>query len=227
MSGYLAEEKLQIARKYLVPKQLTEHGLRADELQVSDAALQEMVDRYTHESGVRGLEKQIAKVARVTAKKMALGQEFPKEIGPEHLKEYLGLPTAYHDDVKGNEGPGVVTGLAWTEMGGEVLFVEDRRNHDMLHPRIALYQSHSYTDLPDEEEKEAFTPRIVRTKKFVIRPMSEEEAMLQMEMLGHSFFVFENAETGDVNVLYVRKDGNYGLIERACMICAYCLEHMT
>ena len=66
-----------------------------------------------------------------------------------------------------------------------------------------------------EEEKEAFTPRIVRTKKFDIRPMSEEEAMLQMEMLGHSFFVFENAETGEVNVLYVRKDGNYGLIERA------------
>ena len=65
------------------------------------------------------------------------------------------------------------------------------------------------------EEKEACTPRIVRTKKFDIRPMSEEEAMLQMEMLGHSFFVFENAETGEVNVLYVRKDGNYGLIERA------------
>ena len=65
------------------------------------------------------------------------------------------------------------------------------------------------------EEPEIFTPRIVRTKKFAIRPMSEEEAMLQMEMLGHSFFVFENAETGDVNVLYVRKDGNYGLIERA------------
>ena len=65
------------------------------------------------------------------------------------------------------------------------------------------------------EEKEAVTPRIVRTKKFDIRPMSEEEAMLQMEMLGHSFFVFENAETGEVNVLYVRKDGNYGLIERA------------
>ena len=65
------------------------------------------------------------------------------------------------------------------------------------------------------EEPETFTPRIVRTKKFAIRPMSEEEAMLQMEMLGHSFFVFDNAETGEVNVLYVRKDGNYGLIERA------------
>ncbi len=126
VSGYLAEEKLQIAHKYLVPKQLTEHGLRADELSFSDGALEQIVDRYTHESGVRGLEKQIAKVARVTAKKMALGEEFPKLILPEHLKEYLGLPTAFHDDVAGNEGVGVVTGLAWTEMGGEILFVESQ-----------------------------------------------------------------------------------------------------
>ena len=126
VSGYLAEEKLEIAHKYLVPKQLTEHGLRADELSFSDAALEEIVDKYTHESGVRGLEKQIAKIARVTAKKMALEQAFPKVIEPAHLREYLGLPTAFHDDVKGNEGPGVVTGLAWTEMGGEILFVESQ-----------------------------------------------------------------------------------------------------
>ena len=126
VSGYLAEEKLEIAHKYLVPKQLTEHGLRADELSISDAALQEIIDKYTHESGVRGLEKQIAKIARVTAKKMALEQEFPKVIEPAHLREYLGLPTAFHDNVKGNEGPGVVTSLAWTEMGGEILFVESQ-----------------------------------------------------------------------------------------------------
>ena len=126
VSGYLAEEKLQIAHRYLVPKQLTEHGLKADELSFTDEALQHIVDEYTHESGVRNLEKQIAKVARVTAKKMALGQEFPRVIGPEHLREYLGLPTAFHDDVAGNEGVGVVTGLAWTEMGGEVLFVESQ-----------------------------------------------------------------------------------------------------
>ena len=126
VSGYLAEEKLQIAHKYLVPKQLTEHGLKADELSFTDEALQHIVDEYTHESGVRSLEKQIAKVARVTAKKMALGQEFPRIIEPGHLREYLGLPTAFHDDVKGNEGVGVVTGLAWTEMGGEVLFVESQ-----------------------------------------------------------------------------------------------------
>ena len=126
VSGYLAEEKLQIAHKYLVPKQLTEHGLKADELSFSDEALQHIVDEYTHESGVRSLEKQIAKVARVTAKKMALEQEFPRVIEPSHLREYLGLPTSFHDDVKGNEGVGVVTGLAWTEMGGEVLFVESQ-----------------------------------------------------------------------------------------------------
>ena len=124
VSGYLAEEKLQIAHNYLVPKQLKEHGLREDELTVTDDALTAIIDKYTHESGVRGMEKQIAKIARVTAKKMAMGKEFPREIKPEHLKEYLGLPTAYHDDIEGNEGVGVVTGLAWTETGGEILFVE-------------------------------------------------------------------------------------------------------
>ncbi len=126
VSGYLAEEKLQIAKMYLVPKQITEHGLKADELSISDEAIKEIIDKYTHESGVRGLEKQIAKIARVTAKKIAMGEDRPACVGPEHLREYLGLPTSFHDDVKGNEGPGVVTGLAWTEMGGEILFVESQ-----------------------------------------------------------------------------------------------------
>ena len=126
VSGYLAEEKLQIAKMYLVPKQTREHGLKADELSISDEAIKEIIDKYTHESGVRGLEKQIAKIARVTAKKIAMNEDRPACVGPEHLREYLGLPTSFHDDVKGNEGPGVVTGLAWTEMGGEILFVESQ-----------------------------------------------------------------------------------------------------
>ncbi|MBR4740946.1 MAG: endopeptidase La, partial [Bacteroidales bacterium] len=126
VSGYLAEEKLQIALKYLVPKQIREHGLKEGELSFTPEALQHIIDEYTHESGVRNLEKQIAKVARVTAKKIALEEEYPHTIGPEHLREYLGIPTAFHDDVKGNEGVGVVTGLAWTEMGGEILFVESQ-----------------------------------------------------------------------------------------------------
>ena len=126
VSGYLAEEKLQIAKMYLVPKQIGEHGLKADELSISDDAIKEIIDKYTHESGVRGLEKQIAKIARVTARKIAMNEDRPACVGPEHLREYLGLPTSFHDDVKGNEGPGVVTGLAWTEMGGEILFVESQ-----------------------------------------------------------------------------------------------------
>ena len=122
VSGYLAEEKLEIAKHYLVPRQKEEHGLPS--LKISKAALTEIIDKYTRESGVRSLEKQIAKIARVTAKKIALEEKVPSSIKPEHLKEYLGLPVAFHDLQKGNEAPGVVTGLAWTEMGGEILFIE-------------------------------------------------------------------------------------------------------
>ena len=124
VSGYLAEEKMEIAKGYLVPKQLGEHGLDKSQLKLDKEALAKIIDEYTRESGVRGLEKQIAKVARVTAKKIALEEKYPKTIKPAHLKEYLGLPTNSHDVQKGNEAPGVVTGLAWTAMGGEILFIE-------------------------------------------------------------------------------------------------------
>ena len=124
VTGYLAEEKMEIAKHYLVPRQLEEHGIGRKELRIDKAAMAAIIDEYTHESGVRGLEKQIAKIARVTAKKIALGENYPSVIKKEHLKEYLGLPTNFHDLQKGNEAPGVVTGLAWTQMGGEILFVE-------------------------------------------------------------------------------------------------------
>ena len=124
VSGYLAEEKYEIAKNYLVPKQIEEHGLEKGQLNFDKAAITKIIDEYTHESGVRGLEKQIAKVARVTAKKIALEEEYPAVIKKEHLREYLGLPTNSHDMQKGNEAPGVVTGLAWTAMGGEILFIE-------------------------------------------------------------------------------------------------------
>ena len=124
VSGYLAEEKMEIAKNYLLPKQIQEHGLDKSQLKIDKAAMAKIIDEYTHESGVRGLEKQIAKIARVTAKKIALEQERPTTIKKELLREYLGLPTASHDEQKGNEAPGVVTGLAWTAMGGEILFIE-------------------------------------------------------------------------------------------------------
>ena len=124
VSGYLAEEKLEIAKNYLIPKQMEEHGLEKGQLKIDKVALAKIIDEYTRESGVRGLEKQIAKVARVTAKKIALEEEYPKTLKKDHLREYLGLPTNSHDVQKGNEAPGVVTGLAWTQMGGEILFIE-------------------------------------------------------------------------------------------------------
>ena len=126
VSGYLAEEKAEIAKRYLLPKQLEEHGIGKKELRIDKSAIAQIVDNYTRESGVRGLEKQIAKIARVTAKKIALGEDYPSVIKTQHLKEYLGLPTNFHDVQKGNEAPGVVTGLAWTAMGGEILFVESQ-----------------------------------------------------------------------------------------------------
>ena len=124
VTGYLAEEKMSIAKDYLIPKQLEEHGINKKELRIDKGCLEKIISDYTRESGVRGLEKQIAKIARVTAKKIALGENYPKVLKKEHLKEYLGLPTNFHDMQKGNEAPGVVTGLAWTEMGGEILFIE-------------------------------------------------------------------------------------------------------
>lgn len=124
VSGYLAEEKVEIAKNYLVPKQLEEHGLTEGQLELDVPVLEKIIDEYTRESGVRGLEKQIAKLARVTAKKIALGEEAEPNLKASDLKEYLGLPTNSHDMQKGNEAPGVVTGLAWTAAGGEILFIE-------------------------------------------------------------------------------------------------------
>ena len=124
VSGYLAEEKVSIAQGYLIPKQRQAHGLEEKDFQLTVPAIETIIDQYTRESGVRGLDKQIAKAARITAKKIALEEPLPAEIGPDEVKEYLGLPTNFHDIQEGNEAPGVVTGLAWTQMGGEILFVE-------------------------------------------------------------------------------------------------------
>lgn len=124
VSGYLAEEKYRIAKEYLIPKQKEAHGLKASQLKISKDGIETIIDEYTRESGVRNLDKQIAKIARNIAKKIALEEDLPSSITSAHVKEILGLPTNMHDMQQGNEAPGVVTGLAWTEMGGEILFVE-------------------------------------------------------------------------------------------------------
>ena len=160
VSGYLAEEKVEIAKHYLVPKQLEEHGLDKSQLKFDKGTLVKIIDEYTRESGVRGLEKQIAKVARVTAKKIALDQEYPVTLKKDHLREYLGLPTNSHDLQKGNEAPGVVTGLAWTSMGGEILFIES----SVSKGKGILTMTGNLGDVMQESAKAALT--FVRSNTF-------------------------------------------------------------
>lgn len=124
VNGYLAEEKYHIAKDFLIHKQREAHGLKASQFKINKAGIETIINKYTRESGVRNLDKQIAKLARRTAKSIAIEEELPAQINSARVEEILGLPVNSHDMQKGNEGPGVVTGLAWTEMGGEILFVE-------------------------------------------------------------------------------------------------------
>ena len=124
VSGYIIEEKVEIAAKHLVPKQLEAHGIPKKSVKFPKKTLQVIVESYTRESGVRELEKMIAKVLRKVARKIATNEVVPESIMPEDLHEYLGAVTYNSDKYQGNEYAGVVTGLAWTSVGGEILFVE-------------------------------------------------------------------------------------------------------
>ena len=124
VTGYIAEEKLKIAEQYLVPKEAKEHGLKLEDLHFAPGALDLIIEEYTRESGVRTLTKQIAAVMRKLAWAMASEEALPSEITPELVREYLGKTIYSRDKYQGNEHPGVVVGLAWTSVGGEILFIE-------------------------------------------------------------------------------------------------------
>ena len=125
VSGYITEEKVEIARRHLVPKELSNNGLKKEYVKFSKAALEYIVENYTRESGVRELEKKINKVMRKIALEFARdGYELIHDIKPADVRKYLGAPEYSRDKYQGNEYAGVVTGLAWTAVGGEILFVE-------------------------------------------------------------------------------------------------------
>ena len=124
VSGYIVEEKIEIAKKHLVQKQLKAHGLKRTQLNFTKTALEYIVENYTRESGVRTLDKTIAKVIRNIAKKIAFEEKFNKSLKPSDIREILGSPTVFKEIYEGNKFAGVVTGLAWTAVGGEILFVE-------------------------------------------------------------------------------------------------------
>ncbi len=124
IGGYTAEEKSIIAKKYLIPKQLKEHGLKKNDFILSKPIIKIIIDEYTRESGVRGLEKQIAKSVRYAAKSVATGEKYSLNPSKEKIKEILGPQLINREVFKNNNKAGVVVGLAWTSAGGEILFIE-------------------------------------------------------------------------------------------------------
>ena len=124
VTGYTIEEKVEIARRHLLPKQLKEHGMGPEHLRIGKRQLEKIVEGYTRESGVRGLEKQIAKMVRHAAKNIATEEAYNVKVTSEDVLEVLGSPRLERDKYENNEVAGVVTGLAWTSVGGDILFIE-------------------------------------------------------------------------------------------------------
>jgi ATP-dependent Lon protease len=124
LSGYLIEEKIEIARKHLVPKQMTEHGINKKKITFGKPLLQSIIENYTRESGVRLLEKTIAKVIRNRARYIAMDEDLPTTISAAELEKILGPAPFNNEKSYSGNTPGVATGLAWTAVGGEILFVE-------------------------------------------------------------------------------------------------------
>jgi ATP-dependent Lon protease len=124
VSGYLVEEKTEIAKRHLIPRQLENHGLKKRDVIFSKNIIELIIDGYTRESGVRELDKKIARVIRRIAKKIAFEEDYNKRVTKPDIREYLGVPEFLKEKYQGNEFAGVVTGLAWTATGGEILYVE-------------------------------------------------------------------------------------------------------
>ena len=124
VSGYTIEEKVEIAKRHLLPKQLLDHGLTNSDLKLGKPQLEKIIEGYTRESGVRGLEKQIAKMVRFAAMKIAMEEKYIVKISNEQIIEILGAPKLERDKYENNDVAGVVTGLAWTRVGGDILFIE-------------------------------------------------------------------------------------------------------
>jgi len=123
ISGYTIEEKVEIARHFLLPKVLKEHGMEDKQIQLGKKEIERIIEGYTRESGVRNLEKQIAKIVRYIARAIAMEEEYNPKISLDDIRKILGIPTE-RDKYENNEVAGVVTGLAWTSVGGDILFIE-------------------------------------------------------------------------------------------------------
>ncbi len=128
VSGYLLEEKVNIAANHLLPKQLEAHGIKARQLKLPAGSIEKIISEYTRESGVRTLDKLIAKIVRYRAKQIGLGEKFKPTVTEADIEKILGVPRFINEMYEGNDIPGIVTGLAWTEVGGDILYIEASSN---------------------------------------------------------------------------------------------------
>ncbi len=177
LSGYTEEEKLHIARRYLLPKQLMANGLREDEVTITDEAIRQIIRGYTREAGVRNLEREIGSVVRKIARQIAEGKEPPKVVEPDTLHDLIGRPRFYPEAAERIDRPGVVTGLVWTPVGGDIIFIEaammpSRDNHLTLTGQLGdVMKESAMTALSyvrSNTQQLGIDPRIFENKAFHI-----------------------------------------------------------
>jgi ATP-dependent Lon protease len=164
LSGYIAAEKMKIAKRYLVPKQRNAHGLKALNFNISEPAIRHIIDGYAREAGVRNLENQIKKICRKVAKKIVKGDERQRfNIGVNQLTEYLKNPIFEDDEILGEGKVGVVTGLAWTSLGGSILAVEAT---EMISDRKGFKQTGQLGEVMIESSEIAYSYVLSKSEAF-------------------------------------------------------------
>ncbi|MEW6614482.1 MAG: endopeptidase La [Thermodesulfobacteriota bacterium] len=180
LAGYTDEEKVCIAEKYLIPRQLEEHGLNIENIEFAGEALRKIITSYTREAGVRNLERQIARVCRKVAHQVAIGKKNKKPVNvlPENLYDFLGPERVFPEVAKRTSHPGVATGLAWTEAGGDVLFVEAMK----MPGKKSLSLTGSMGDVMQESAKAALSYIRSQAKKLNIDPEFFEKYDLHLHV---------------------------------------------
>jgi ATP-dependent Lon protease len=165
LSGYTEEEKIEIAKRHIVPKQLEEHGLTTENLTIPDKALRAMISGYTREAGLRNLEREIASVSRKVARKVAEGHPEPVKVTPNSLTKYLGAPKILPDELLKTDAVGIAMGLAWTATGGDVMFIEATA----MKGKGRLMLTGSLGDVMKESAQAALSYARTRARQFGIK----------------------------------------------------------
>jgi ATP-dependent Lon protease len=165
LSGYTEEEKVEIAKRHLIPKQIEEHGLKKNQIHFTDEGIRAMINQYTQEAGLRNLEREIAAVCRKVAKQVATGEKKARKIHTDNLDQFLGRPKVFREELLKRDQVGVATGLAWTPVGGDVLFVEATA----MKGRGALTLTGQLGDVMKESAHAALSYARSHAKEFGIR----------------------------------------------------------